>query len=413
MIRKFLCILFILICSNLFAYRFEFKHKKGDHYRTVTSSIQKAFVNFRQVATFDQGYKAILRVTEVAKDYARISGKYYYMAKPYGKKTTYQVNDSKIYESEFLRYKDGKITIAKKYFYPVVRDLPVFPKKDIKIGESWVGQGYESQDFTKIGIKDPFISPFKVRYRYLKDEKYKGKDCAVIEVFYYMDKTFPTPKFQPGMYQRRYRYGYRQQIRKPSYPRKAMGFFEGKIYWDKKAGDMIHYEGDYKFIYVFSDGLVREWLGHDNGDVTLIRRNKKDEKKIQKEAKKEIGKIAQVKEAKEGIKLIFSDILFDFGKINLKPQVLNTLDKVAKILKKYPKYEVRIEGHSDNIGSEQRKQIISTQRARAVADYLMKKGIDSKRLSFEGFSDRKPLVPNNSAADRAKNRRVEIYIITR
>ena len=123
--------------------------------------------------------------------------------------------------------------------------------------------------------------------------------------------------------------------------------------------------------------------------------------------------MAEIKEDKEGIKLIFSDILFDFNKANLKKDIIPTLDKVIEILQKYPKYEVRIEGHSDDVGRPEFKALISENRSKAVADYFAKKGIDINRMSYMGFSDRRPMVQGNSDEARAKNRRVEIYIITK
>ena len=396
--RKLIWIfLLFVVGSSLFGYEFVFDFLEGDQYRMVSSSVQTAYINHQRVAIYDQGYKAVLRVEKAGKDFGQIRGKYYYMVRPYGEKSSYKVLEDKIYESDFTKYSDGQIKIGPKYFYPVVRNLPVFPKTDIKVGDTWKGTGQEAQDFTKIGIPDPFVVPFTVRYKYEKDEVVEGKEMARIEVFYHMNQTFAQNS---------------ARARLDNYPLRVMGFFDGYIYWDKKAKEMASYGGDYNFIYLMSNGEIREWKGKDEGEMVKIRQDIKAEADIRKEAKEEI-KLAEIKEDKEGIRLIFSDILFDFNKTEIKDEIIPTLDKVVDILKKYPKYEVRVEGHSDNIGQARFKNAIAENRAQAVANYLIKKGISERRLSYMGFSDSKPMVPNTSDVNRAKNRRVEIYIITK
>ncbi len=397
--KKIIIIIFSLFLLQLsYAYEFKFIHKKDDQFRLVASSVQTAFINNEKIAVYDQGYKATLRVIEAGKDYGKLKGKYYYMARPYGAKGSYKVLENRIYKTEFIKKSNGEITIGKQFFYPVVRNLPLFPKKDVKIGETWEGTGQEAQDFRKIGIRDPFVVPFKVRYQYLKDEEKNGKKYAIIKVFYYINFKFSNAKIRsyPGR----------------NFPVRVMGFFNGNVKWDKKLNEMTNYEGNYNFIYIMNNGVIREWKGKDNGEVIVIRNNKEEENKLKKEAKEQIG-IAEIKEDKEGIRLIFSDILFDFNKTNLKKGIIPTLTKVLNILKKYKKYEVRVEGHSDDIGLEKFKRAIAEARAKVVADFLVKNGISEKRVSYMGFSDKKPLVPNNSEKNRAKNRRVEIYIITK
>ena len=405
--KRLLLSLTILIFSiqSGYSYYFKFQDQKGDLYRISASSIQEAYIDNRKIAVYDQGYKALLRVEEVGGDFSKINGEYYYMAKPYGSKGSYEVLDNRVYKSSFKRFNNGKMDISSDFFYPVIRNLPVFLDKDIQIGESWQGEGSESQDFTRIGIPKPFIVPFDVSYKYERDETKNGKDYAVISVFYYINFRFGKkidviPSAQNN-------YG------RASYPIRAVGFFKGDLLWDKEANQIGFYGGKYNFIYIMSNGEVREWKGEDQGEITIVRENQEEEKKMEEEAVKEIGTLGEVQKADQGIKLIFSDILFDFNKVNLKSEIIPTLDKIIEILKKYPKYEVRVEGHSDDRGAEEYKQASALGRSKVVANYLVSKGIDPNRVSYSGFSDKKPLVPNTSEENRSKNRRVEIYIITK
>jgi outer membrane protein OmpA-like peptidoglycan-associated protein len=69
-----------------------------------------------------------------------------------------------------------------------------------------------------------------------------------------------------------------------------------------------------------------------------------------------------------------------------------------------------IEGHTDNVGSDQGNLLLSKNRAKSCLDYLIKKGVASSRLSSEGFGEGKPIETNDTAEGRAKNRRTEFHI---
>lgn len=87
------------------------------------------------------------------------------------------------------------------------------------------------------------------------------------------------------------------------------------------------------------------------------------------------------------------------------------LDKVAEILLRNPELEIELLGHSCDIGETEAKYIIGIQRAKAVEQYLVYKGVDAKHIYVHSCADKKPLVPNNSPENRAQNRRVEFKVI--
>ena len=89
-------------------------------------------------------------------------------------------------------------------------------------------------------------------------------------------------------------------------------------------------------------------------------------------------------------------------------QILNQLTDFLKQNPNVTKF--RIEGHTDNVGAAAFNQTLSQQRADAVVTYLTAHGIDASRLVSKGFGDTKPLVPNDSPANMAKNRRVEFHL---
>ncbi len=112
----------------------------------------------------------------------------------------------------------------------------------------------------------------------------------------------------------------------------------------------------------------------------------------------------------EGLKVTLSAaVLFDFGKWTLRPQAGATLDKLAR-LAALRKGRIRIEGHTDNVGSEQFNLVLSELRAHVVALALARRGVDARRLVPRGFGESRPVAPNDTEAGRARNRRVEIYL---
>ncbi len=104
------------------------------------------------------------------------------------------------------------------------------------------------------------------------------------------------------------------------------------------------------------------------------------------------------------------DITFDTNKATLKPKSFAILDEAVRLLNQYPTIMIDIHGHTDNQGPDAYNQTLSDNRAKAVLDYIVGKGIDPSRLSSRGFGESEPIAPNTTAAGRAKNRRTEFKI---
>ena len=104
-------------------------------------------------------------------------------------------------------------------------------------------------------------------------------------------------------------------------------------------------------------------------------------------------------------------ILFDSGKSSFKSQSFSVLQSIADILKEYPNSNFMIEGHTDSDGSNLLNQTLSENRAAAVRNYLIEKGIVTERLKSTGFGETKPIDTNKTAKGKANNRRVEVSLI--
>ena len=112
-----------------------------------------------------------------------------------------------------------------------------------------------------------------------------------------------------------------------------------------------------------------------------------------------------------GMVLTVGDVLFDPGKAQVGPGAQRSIDKLADFLKTYPKRNVVIEGHSDNIGDEDFNVKLSQQRADAVRDLLVARGVAAQRIRTKGYGPKFPVVDNDSAVGRQQNRRVEVLVL--
>ncbi len=104
------------------------------------------------------------------------------------------------------------------------------------------------------------------------------------------------------------------------------------------------------------------------------------------------------------------DMKFQFGSAKLLRSSEKYLDNVVGMMKAYPRMRITINGHTDNIGSEETNQTLSEKRAQSVFDYLVKHGIEADRMACYGYGLRYPIDTNATEAGRAKNRRVEIEV---
>jgi outer membrane protein OmpA-like peptidoglycan-associated protein len=101
---------------------------------------------------------------------------------------------------------------------------------------------------------------------------------------------------------------------------------------------------------------------------------------------------------------------FETGSAKINPKSYPYLNYLVNILKKNPSYKISFEGHTDNVGDEQVNTKLAEDRVNAVKAYFVSKGINENRIATKSFGSKKPKYKNDTAAGRAKNRRVEIYM---
>lgn len=132
--------------------------------------------------------------------------------------------------------------------------------------------------------------------------------------------------------------------------------------------------------------------------------------RLDKQAK-ELEKIAETKRTEQGlVTKLKSDILFETGKSDLKPQAKDNLAQMAAIMKKYPENVLTIKGYTDSTGSKELNQTLSAKRADAVKAHLIATGLPAEVISTVGMGPENPIADNAKEDGRKQNRRVEIEI---
>jgi outer membrane protein OmpA-like peptidoglycan-associated protein len=104
------------------------------------------------------------------------------------------------------------------------------------------------------------------------------------------------------------------------------------------------------------------------------------------------------------------DVTFDTDSTVVRPGLISEIDRVANVLTQYPDTLVRVEGHTDSVGSAEYNMGLSNRRADAVKTLLVQRGVADSRLETIGFGETMPVATNDTEAGRQKNRRVEIKI---
>ncbi|HET7060823.1 MAG TPA: OmpA family protein [Nitrosospira sp.] len=139
-------------------------------------------------------------------------------------------------------------------------------------------------------------------------------------------------------------------------------------------------------------------------------RRMEEQKKAMEQATAGTG-VQVVKTADNRLKLdIPSDISFDAGSAKIKPDFRPVLDNLATSVVNNPGAEISIIGHTDSSGSDVANNPLSLNRAASTGDYLVSRGVSATRITIDGHGWRRPLVSDDTPANRAKNRCVEIFV---
>ncbi len=129
---------------------------------------------------------------------------------------------------------------------------------------------------------------------------------------------------------------------------------------------------------------------------------------LKKAPAKPVAKPAPLPVPQPKISWILSGVNFDLNKAVVRPDAKEILKSDIKILRENPQIRVEVQGHTCDLGDANYNRMLSDKRAQAIKEYLVSQGVGADRLTARGYGEDRPRFPNDSEANRAKNRRVEL-----
>ena len=262
--KKILALVCLVLCfsSAVFGEKFVYRYNLGEKFKVLSTVKEDVLVN----GVFNHYAEIVNRISyEVsdvkADDFGNSMGfleaSFMTTEKAFdSEKNVISGNSSfewgEEYFSEFWRDFLGIYEIAPIYFMPVVRNVPVFPNRDLEIGDTWEAEGQEAYDIRQtFNVSEPLIIPFVANYTYSGTKEVDGKLLHVINVEYSIFYDIPVPKGAPS-----------------TYPVASMGYSYQTIYWDNELGSIDSYEDEFRIILEMQNGDRFEFRGTSRAEYT-------------------------------------------------------------------------------------------------------------------------------------------------
>ena len=163
-------------------------------------------------------------------------------------------------------------------------------------------------------------------------------------------------------------------------------------------------------IAILSLIFLAAWTFTSCGSSKKVTSNQSKMQSLYKSLKAELPQ-AQVTMAGDTVKVIYPEIaMFDFGKDQLKAEARPSFVKFARVIKAYPELNFIINGHTDNVGTDDVNMDLSLRRAETGKNILVENGVQAARMSTNGKGAERPIMSNDTDQGRASNRRVEFLL---
>ncbi|MCL2759510.1 MAG: OmpA family protein [Treponema sp.] len=381
---------------------FEYKHIPGARYRILSVVDEAIFVNGILSHRAEILNRIAVEVTGVAdgkgqhRAIFQTSERVIYDSIYGVQSASTSFTWSREYESIFERDRLGYLTIDPIYFMPVVRNVPVFPDRDLKILDTWRAEGHEIHDFRDaFGIEEPYRIPFTANYVYVGEREWKGRSYPAFSVNYRIASRPPA-------------------VRGRTYPVRIAGDFDQIVYWDHDMGQAVAYEESFRITFEMSDRRRIEFRGTAHAE--FIEAEEMNKEQLAQEIAEEINRLeiqdVNVTVTDEGISLSLENIQFYPDSNRMLPGEQEKLSRIATILMRYPERDIVISGHAALAGSRDYLLQLSQERAKAIADYFLANKVRAAdRMVIRGYGAERPIADNSTEEGMRKNRRVEITIL--
>lgn len=122
---------------------------------------------------------------------------------------------------------------------------------------------------------------------------------------------------------------------------------------------------------------------------------------------------ARIEDVRVGEKIVLNNIFYDFDRATLRPESVEELNRLVKLMRDIPSLKIEISSHTDNVGSDDYNLKLSNERAQSVVSFLIKSGISADRLVAKGYGETQPVATNTTDEGRQANRRTEFKILSK
>jgi len=373
---------------------FSFEFQTGDKYRVVSTMDEDVYINRRYSHSARIVNRIAFEVADERDDGAALLRGDFSTSVQYAGGFSYVAD--KIYRSEYWHLPDGRYEIGPEHFMPTVRHVPTFPARDLKPGDTWNAPAEERHDFRDdFGIQDPYIIPIDVRYTYEGPGTLAGKPVRLVRAAYTVFVQPPRPRSWTI-----------------AWPMQIAGYSDQLLYWDPERGGLAAYEERFKFVFEMSDGRTVEYRGEAGADV--VEATLMDRAGLEEEMREAVSGLDDVTVSSDerGVTISLDDIRFEADSARLLPSELAKVEAIAAILAKVKGRDIQVSGHTALAGTAAARQQLSVERARSVADALIRLGVrEAEAITVLGYGAERPVADNSTEAGKARNRRVEITIL--
>lgn len=382
-------LVFISLPSNLYSMNI-ISLDLGEKYRITERQNLRVRINGSYKGYIFREYRGFLRRQPDNNNHYK--GEYYILQDMKRNSQLIAKAVDEVYITDFLMNNAGYISIDNKYEVPLHQSFPAFSFDAVSPGDSWIASGtdliYDSNgNFVSI--------PFLCRYIYRGEEIYQGRLVTVIDAQYAL-------RYKKGPYDTN-----RSDIKSIDGSHKAV---------------IMLFKDDIGGIFIRTD--VNQNIGYRNGNVESTKgfiltwydgisafAVESTREKIIKSLENIENKDIILEERENGLVLQMQNIHFLPDSPVILPEERLRIDAIAKLLNEAKGSTFLVVGHTADVGTAESQYELSLDRAKAIVDELVLRGIPSKHFLFRGEGGDNPIASNLSNEGRAKNRRVDITIL--
>ena len=393
--QLFTLIVFSLLYKNLYSQPVTLSYQGNDNYILTERTDLRRYDNNKYVGLTSREVKSFISPSYSEGD--KVYDGLFYVEQD--TKHLAQAIDEGIHDaivSVFKIDEQGSMTMLEDNGYPSFRSFPSFPKKEISKGDSWEAKAERAVDPTGQGLITRM--PMYIQYTYTGDQIFNQREVYVIK----------------AVWATRYGYGigssYQDFDGDPNL-KSASGKHEATLYVDKQSGAALLIRDNVDESFTYNDGQKIAY----KGTISLFTDYPSgvDEDEILPAINRLIAESdIEYEKTDYGYMLVIRDLQFVANKAELLPDEKNRLDQIAALLKRVPNNQILIEGHTARVGDESDEMQLSLDRAHTIVNEMTSRGLSKGKFITKGSGGTKPVADNDTPEGRARNRRVEITILT-